>query len=68
MHVLESQLNPSHFARVNRSAIVNLDRVREIVHDNHGDHVVVLSTGARVKTSHQRWLEFRDIMRQRTRR
>ena len=68
MHVLESQLNPRHFARVHRSAIVNLDRVREIVHDNRGDHVVVLSTGARVKTSHQRWLEFRDIMRQRTRR
>jgi two-component system, LytTR family, response regulator len=68
MHVLESQLNPRHFARVHRSAIVNLDRVREIVHDNRGDHVVVLSTGARVKTSHQRWVEFRDIMRQRTRR
>ena len=68
MHVLESQLNPRHFARVHRSAIVNLDRVREIVHDNRGDHVIVLSTGARVKTSHQRWLEFRDIMRQRTRR
>ena len=68
MHVLESQLNPRHFARVHRSAIVNLDRVREIVHDSRGDHVIVLSTGARVKTSHQRWLEFRDIMRQRTRR
>jgi len=68
MHVLEARLNPRHFARVHRSAIVNLDRVREIVHDNRGDHVVVLSTGARVKTSHQRWLEFRDIMRQRTRR
>jgi len=68
MHVLESQLDPRHFARVHRSAIVNLDRVREIVHDNRGEHVIVLSTGARVKTSHQRWLEFREIMRQRTRR
>jgi two-component system LytT family response regulator len=68
MHVLEARLNPRHFARVHRSAIVNLDRVREIVHDSRGDHVVVLTTGARVKTSHQRWLEFREIMRQRTRR
>jgi len=68
MHVLEEQLNPRHFSRVHRSAIVNLDRVREIVHDSRGDHVVVLSTGAKVKTSHQRWLEFRDVMRQRTRR
>jgi two-component system LytT family response regulator len=68
MHVLEARLNPRHFARVHRSAIVNLDRVREIVHDKGGDHVIVLSSGARVKTSHQRWLEFREIMRQRTRR
>jgi two-component system LytT family response regulator len=66
MHILEARLNPRHFARVHRSAIVNLDRVREIVHDSRGDHVVVLTTGARVKTSHQRWLEFREIMRQRT--
>ena len=65
MHVLEERLNPRHFARVHRSAIVNLDRVREIVHDTRGDHVIVLSTGARVKTSHQRWLEFRDVMRDR---
>jgi two-component system, LytTR family, response regulator len=68
MHVLEARLDPRHFARVHRSAIVNLDRVREIVHDSRGEHVVVLSSGARVKTSHQRWVEFREIMRQRTRR
>jgi two-component system LytT family response regulator len=68
MHVLESRLDPRHFARVHRSAIVNLDRVREIVHDSRGEHVVVLVNGARVKTSHQRWVEFREIMRQRTRR
>jgi two-component system LytT family response regulator len=68
MHVLESRLDPRHFARVHRSAIVNLDRVREIVHDSRGEHVIVLVTGARVKTSHQRWVEFREIMRQRTRR
>ena len=68
MHVLESLLDPRHFARVHRSAIVNLDRVREIVHDGRGEHVIVLVTGARVKTSHQRWVEFREIMRTRTRR
>jgi two-component system LytT family response regulator len=68
MHVLESRLNPRNFARVHRSAIVNLDRVREIVHDGHGEHVIVLVSGARVKTSHQRWVEFREIMRHRTRR
>ena len=66
MHILQERLNPRHFTRVHRSAIVNLDRVREIVHDTRGDHVVVLSTGARVKTSHQRWQEFRELMRRRT--
>jgi two-component system LytT family response regulator len=67
MHVLEASLDPGHFARVHRSAIVNLNRVREIAHDGHGEHVVVLSSGARVRTSHQRWLEFRAIMRERAR-
>jgi two-component system LytT family response regulator len=68
MHVLEARLDPRQFARVHRSAIVNLSRVREIAHDGRGEHFVVLSTGTRVKTSHQRWLEFRDIMQHRTRR
>ncbi len=67
MHVLASHLDPRQFARVHRSAIVNLNRVREIAHDGRGDHVIVLSTGARVRTSHARWLAFRDMMRERTR-
>jgi two-component system LytT family response regulator len=64
MHVLETHLDPSVFVRVHRSAIVNLARVKEIVHEG-GEHVIVLSTGARVRASHTRWLEFRDAMRQR---
>lgn len=67
MHVLEGNLDPTVFRRVHRSAIVNLSRVREIEHDGRGDHVIVLSTGARVRTSHSRWLEFRDTLKQRSR-
>ena len=67
MHVLEAHLDPAHFTRVHRSAIVNLSRVCEIAHDGQGEHVVVLTTGARVKTSHARWLEFRESMRRRGR-
>lgn len=67
MHVLEAGLDPRAFRRVHRSAIVNLARVREIVHDASQGHVVVLSTGVRVRTSQQRWMEFRDAMRERTR-
>ncbi|HKS06787.1 MAG TPA: LytTR family DNA-binding domain-containing protein [Gemmatimonadaceae bacterium] len=66
MHVLESQLDPRVFARVHRSAIVNLDRVSEIEHDGHGDHIIVMKTGARVQTSHARWMEFRDLLKART--
>jgi two-component system LytT family response regulator len=65
MHVLETRLDPAHFARVHRSAIVNVNRVGEIAHDGQGEHVIVLKTGARVKTSHARWLEFRELMRRR---
>lgn len=67
MHVLEARLNPRQFSRVHRSAIVNLDRVREIVHDAREGHIVVLSTGARVRTSQQRWQEFREAVRRRAR-
>src|SRR5262249_10194490 len=65
MHVLETRLDPAQFARVHRSAIVNLSRVCEIAHDGQGEHVLVLTTGARVKTSHARWLEVRDVLRRR---
>lgn len=67
MHALEAQLDPARFARVHRSAIVNLNRVAAIAHDGQGEHVIVLTTGVRVKTSHARWLEFREVMRRRGR-
>ena len=63
MHVLQQRLDPAHFARVHRSAIVNLQRVGEIAHDGQGDHIVVLTTGTRVRTSHARWLELREVLR-----
>jgi two-component system, LytTR family, response regulator len=51
MAVLEQRLAPHGFARVHRSAIVNLDRVREVVPRRTGDHVVVLTGGVRLKLS-----------------
>jgi two-component system LytT family response regulator len=51
MQVLEQKLAPHGFARVHRSAIVNLDRVREVVPRRTGDHVVVLTGGVRLKLS-----------------
>ena len=51
MTVLERRLAPHGFVRVHRSAIVNLDRVREVVPRRTGDHVVVLTGGVRLKLS-----------------
>lgn len=66
MHVLEARLDPQRFVRVHRSAIVNLERVRAVAHDRKGDHVIVLTTGARVKASRGRWMEFRSVLRRRS--
>ena len=48
---LERRLDPQRFRRVSRSALVNLDRVRELQPWFHGDAIVVLHTGAQVTLS-----------------
>jgi two-component system LytT family response regulator len=45
MATLEETLDPRRFTRIHRSTIVNLDRVREIRPEWHGDYDVVLTTG-----------------------
>ena len=42
---LESQLDPTQFLRVSRSAIVNLNHVRELQPMFKGDHAVILHSG-----------------------
>ncbi len=42
---LETKLSPKRFLRVNRSAIVNLDRVRAVQPATRGEHVVLLKNG-----------------------
>ena len=48
---LMSRLDPSRFARVHRSTIVNLDRVRELQPWFHGDAIAILRDGTRVQVS-----------------
>jgi len=43
---MEGELDPAKFARIHRSTIVNLDNVREIRPDAHGDGEVTLEGGA----------------------
>ena len=51
MTSLERRLDGGRFARIHRSAIVNLDAVRELQPWFGGDYIVILTNGARVKAS-----------------
>lgn len=55
---LEQQLDPEHFVRVHRSAIVNIDRVREVHPLFRGDCTLVLADGSQVRLSRRRRDEF----------
>jgi two-component system LytT family response regulator len=48
---LEERLDPERFARIHRSTIVNLDRIREVRPHAHGEFVLVLKDEARLKVS-----------------
>jgi two-component system LytT family response regulator len=48
---LEKQLDPAMFARIHRSTIVNLERVESISPQSHGDYVVTLQDGTRLRLS-----------------
>jgi two-component system, LytTR family, response regulator len=51
MGALQQRLDPARFARIHRSTIVNLDRVREIRPEWHGDFDVVLTDGTTLRLS-----------------
>jgi len=48
---LEARLDPQHFLRVHRSAIVNLQYVKEVRAESEGENAVVLVSGQRVPLS-----------------
>jgi two-component system LytT family response regulator len=64
MSELESQLDPAKFLRVHRSAIVNLDRIRELQPWFHGDYRVILRDGTELTLtkSHREKLEAQLLM------
>jgi two-component system LytT family response regulator len=67
LHLLERRLDSQYFVRVHRSAIVNVRRVREVRYERTGERIIVLSTGARVRVSRNRWKWFAGQLRERTR-
>jgi two-component system LytT family response regulator len=61
MNELEHRLDPAQFFRVHRSAIVNLERIREVHPLFRGDCALVLADGTRVKLSRKRRDEFERL-------
>jgi len=51
MKNMESRLDDDQFVRIHRSAIVNLDRIRELQPWFHGEYVVILQDGTKLMAS-----------------
>lgn len=48
---LERELDPDQFVRIHRSAIVRIDRIRELVPDFHGEFALLLGDGTKLTLS-----------------
>ena len=51
MKNMETKLDPDLFVRIHRSAIVNVDHIRELEPYFHGEYVVILRDGTRLMAS-----------------
>jgi two-component system LytT family response regulator len=51
IHVLAGKLDPAHFVRIHRSAIVNIESIVRLEPISHGEFDVVLKHGGRTKVS-----------------
>jgi two-component system LytT family response regulator len=48
---LEAQLDPKDFVRIHRSAIVNINRIKELQPWSHGEYHILLHDGTRLTLS-----------------
>jgi two-component system LytT family response regulator len=62
---LEQRLGVGSFARVSRSAVVNLGEVKELVPARFGDYMVLLRSGKQLPLSRGMQSHFREIMSRR---
>ncbi|HEY9478437.1 MAG TPA: LytTR family DNA-binding domain-containing protein [Gemmatimonadaceae bacterium] len=63
MKHMEARLPRGVFVRIHRSAIVNLDRVRELQPWFHGEYVVILTDGTKLTASRAYAGRLRELMR-----
>jgi two-component system LytT family response regulator len=59
---LEHRLDPGQFVRVHRSAVVRIDRVRELRAADVGDLTVVLDNGTQIAVSRRQRARVREIL------
>jgi two-component system, LytTR family, response regulator len=50
MNTLEKSLNPETFLRIHRSIIINVNHIKTLQSDTHGEYVITLRDGARLKS------------------
>ena len=62
MKELEERLDPKTFWRTHRSAIINLDRVKELHQHPSGEYVVVLRDGTELKLSRARRERLQELL------
>jgi two-component system LytT family response regulator len=62
MKELEGRLDPKLFWRIHRSAIINLDRVKELHQHPGGEYVVVLRDGTELKLSRARRERLQELL------
>jgi two-component system LytT family response regulator len=51
LSAMESQLDPAKFQRIHRSAIVNVERIKELEPTFNGEHMVLLEDGTKLTLS-----------------
>jgi two-component system LytT family response regulator len=51
MNTVQASLDPKVFIRVHRSAIVNIERIKELQPASHGEYVIVLRNGVRLQST-----------------
>jgi two-component system LytT family response regulator len=58
---LEARLDPAQFARIARSAMVNLERIKELRPWGHGDYLIELQGGVEVRLSRRYAARLKDF-------
>jgi two-component system LytT family response regulator len=64
MGEMERKLDPRQFIRIHRSAIVNVARVKELEPYFHGEYVVVLQDGTKLRLARRRREQFEQLLGQ----